>query len=306
MKRSLDSDSTDSSSGGGGSSRKKRASTIHKIGVENSQTLAAYLEVSGAGIILWDDFWKAASRLLTGASLESVLQANTSGTDSGGGGDSVMATVDNFIPNQSGGLSDSPPPLLITQYGQEEKDHFDSTTTTSNVASIPATGAASIEESDEELAKGLAAEWGTDQNVWNGTSQSSLTAATTATATTTTTAGTSVTGGDIMTRSTSATAFKSDEDYARELQEQWNNHASYVPNNSNIMDINMISHIPLLKLMGPFESKVCWEIMHELYDVCVNKGFSCNTKTISLYDVCIYISLFALYSIHVYNKSQYF
>jgi len=46
MKRSLDSDSTDSSSGGGGgSSSKKRASTIHKIGVENSQTLAAYLEV---------------------------------------------------------------------------------------------------------------------------------------------------------------------------------------------------------------------------------------------------------------------
>ena len=49
-----------------------------------------------------------------------------------------MATVDNFIPNRSGSLSDSPPPLLITQYGEEEgKDPFDSTTA-SNVASIPA------------------------------------------------------------------------------------------------------------------------------------------------------------------------
>ena len=45
-----------------------------------------------------------ANRLLMGASLESVLQGNTSRTGSGGGGgDSVMATVDNFIPNQSGG-----------------------------------------------------------------------------------------------------------------------------------------------------------------------------------------------------------
>lgn len=36
--------------------------------------LGAALEVNGAGIVLWDDFWKATSRLLTGASLESVLQ----------------------------------------------------------------------------------------------------------------------------------------------------------------------------------------------------------------------------------------
>jgi hypothetical protein len=47
--------------------------------------LGAHLEVSGAGIILWDDFWKAASRILTGASIESVV----------GGGD-----------------DDRPPPLI--------------------------------------------------------------------------------------------------------------------------------------------------------------------------------------------------
>lgn len=36
-------------------------------------TLAAALEVHGAGIILWEDLWKRTSRLLTGASLEAVL-----------------------------------------------------------------------------------------------------------------------------------------------------------------------------------------------------------------------------------------
>ena len=47
------------------------------IGGEHAlQTLAATLEVSGADIILWDDFWKATSRLMTGASLESVLQGD--------------------------------------------------------------------------------------------------------------------------------------------------------------------------------------------------------------------------------------
>ena len=39
-----------------------------------AQTLAASLEVGGAGIILWDDFWKTASRLMTGATLESILE----------------------------------------------------------------------------------------------------------------------------------------------------------------------------------------------------------------------------------------
>lgn len=44
---------------------------------DNVAALAAHLEVSGAGIILWDDFWKTASRLLTGATLESILGSST-------------------------------------------------------------------------------------------------------------------------------------------------------------------------------------------------------------------------------------
>jgi len=42
-------------------------------GPNNVPTLAASLEISGAGIILWDDFWRSASRLMTGASLATIL-----------------------------------------------------------------------------------------------------------------------------------------------------------------------------------------------------------------------------------------
>lgn len=43
------------------------------------QTLASSMEVGGgAGIILWDDFWKVAGRLMTGAAIESILGEGTS------------------------------------------------------------------------------------------------------------------------------------------------------------------------------------------------------------------------------------
>lgn len=47
------------------------------IADHNVQTLAAAMEVHGAGIILWEDLWKRTSRLLTGASLEAVLAGDT-------------------------------------------------------------------------------------------------------------------------------------------------------------------------------------------------------------------------------------
>jgi hypothetical protein len=93
------------------------------VGGEHAlQTLAATLEVSGADIILWDDFWKATSRLMTGASLETVLQGD-----------------------------DDQPPLLLRITEQGEAD-----------ATLPAAAAASASkpESDEEMAKRLSAEWG--------------------------------------------------------------------------------------------------------------------------------------------------
>lgn len=47
---------------------------LSRVGEHGCQTLAATLEVSGAGIILWEDLWKRVSRLMTGASLASVLE----------------------------------------------------------------------------------------------------------------------------------------------------------------------------------------------------------------------------------------
>ena len=139
-----------------------------KLGGDNGvHTLQAVLEVQGAGIILWDDFWKKASRLMTGSSLEHVLN-------------------DNSI--------DGGPPLLITQFGEKS-------------ASGPT--APSTMESDEELAKKLAAEWGTDNAVVDqGT--------------------------------------KSDEDYARELQAQWD--AERFGNSSstgdNLLDLaSQVAHV---------------------------------------------------------------
>lgn len=83
------------------------------------QTLAAALEMSGAGIILWSDFWRVTSRLMTGASLESVL--NTNNTEKTG---------------------NDATPLMITQFGESNNHTM---------------------ESDEAMARRLAAEWGTDQ-----------------------------------------------------------------------------------------------------------------------------------------------
>ena len=80
---------------------------------DNVAALSAHLEVSGAGIILWDDFWKAASRLSTGATLASIIE---------------------------GRMDDHPPPLIRAE-------------------TPPPSTSAPPNETDEEMAKRLAAEW---------------------------------------------------------------------------------------------------------------------------------------------------
>ena len=55
---------------------------LTNISVQGVQTLAALIEVNGAGIILWEDLWKRTSRLLTGASLESILDADEESNNS--------------------------------------------------------------------------------------------------------------------------------------------------------------------------------------------------------------------------------
>lgn len=101
------------------------------------QTFAASLEVSGAGIILWDSFWKATSRLMTGATLESVLQGET--VDLTG-----FSSIDDNLPPLQG------EDLVGTE-----------------VPAPSAAGAPSIPqmETDEQMARRLAREWGDDSGI---------------------------------------------------------------------------------------------------------------------------------------------
>ncbi|KAL7470200.1 LOW QUALITY PROTEIN: hypothetical protein ACHAXS_010453 [Conticribra weissflogii] len=133
-------------------------------GDDGVNTLQAFLEVSGAGIILWDDFWKSCSRLLSGASLEAILQHDS---------------------------KHEGPPLMITQFGEGS--------TVSASASASADRVYSTIESDEELAKKLAAEWGTS-------------------------------AGSMEVDHVA----KSDEELARELQAQWD---AEIRSGNNVIDL---------------------------------------------------------------------
>ena len=143
-----------------------------QIGADGLQTLKASLEVHGAGIILWSDWWKVASRLLCGASLQSVLQGDDP--------------------------AKSDEPLLLTQFGES--------------GSAPAAAAAAAAPSgenggdsmlsDEELARKLAAEWGTAPEPAPAAAAASA---------------------------SSGNAHKSDEELARELQAQWNSDLDMPP-----------------------------------------------------------------------------
>ena len=97
---------------------------LAKLSPDETQMLSATMEAYGAGIILWEELWKKTSRLLTGASVQSVLQDE--------------------------GDDDKPPPL------EPLGDAF--------VEPPPAAAAAPVAPqdqflSDEELARKLQAEW---------------------------------------------------------------------------------------------------------------------------------------------------
>jgi len=85
------------------------------------QMLQAYLDMSG--IILWDKFWKAVSRLMTGSSVQAIVSSD----------------------------DDEPPPLLLCDGGVD-----DSTA----VAGDKKPASTSMMESDEALARKLAEEMG--------------------------------------------------------------------------------------------------------------------------------------------------
>ena len=99
-------------------------------------TLAAALEVSGAGIILWDDFWKASSRLLTGTVLERVLQGNE--------------------PAAPAAESDEE---MARRLAREWGDEGSLSTLTQAAAMVESVPTKSDAMSDEEYARKLQAEW---------------------------------------------------------------------------------------------------------------------------------------------------
>eukprot|EP00536_Pseudo-nitzschia_multiseries_P003760 jgi/Psemu1/323174/estExt_fgenesh1_pg.C_590023 len=108
---------------------------LKRITEHEVQMLAAYMDRFG-GIILWEDLWKRTSRLLTGASIESILD----GTDE--------ANNDNVNINDA---------------------------VISSVDANEAPAAAAAEDtplSDEELARKLHAEWNADTSLANTTSNS--------------------------------------------------------------------------------------------------------------------------------------
>lgn len=90
---------------------------------EGIHTLTASLEMSGSGIILWSDFWIKVSRLCSGSSLESVLQCEEP-------------------------TSNQENPLLLTEYSAANPLRNNSVTN------------GVLVESDEDMARRLAAEWG--------------------------------------------------------------------------------------------------------------------------------------------------
>lgn len=145
-------------------------------GDHHFSTLAASLEVADAGIILWDDFWKATSRLMTGASIEQVLNNTPVIGSSVGGSDAPLLLTQNGEPD----LDRKPPAKTVTIESDEEMAkrlsmEMDST----KPSPAPSVAANPMETeptalSDEELARRLQEAW--DAEVSGGTGASSVAA----------------------------------------------------------------------------------------------------------------------------------
>jgi hypothetical protein len=186
----------------GGATEADRASCI--------QTLAESLEVAGAGIILWDDFWKAASRLMTGASLLAVLQGSSSND-----GSCPSIPVSTIQDNDDEEEEDEFTPLLVDLPMFPAKPDQDITAAaripSSNNAGV--TGNSGHIETDEEMARRLAAEWNSGNEGLAGLSVLSNAAAA---------AGNSspMEVDQTMTMVANHTTM-SDEEMARKLQDQW-------------------------------------------------------------------------------------
>lgn len=121
---------------------------------------------SGAGIIVWDEFWKLASRLLTGATLTSVLQRGES--DGSNGSMPPLLLTNGEIHDESN--QDKKPAAVPATFVNKKKPPIQSRVTfqepvnlnafASASASVTDAGTPIAMESDEQMARRLAEEWG--------------------------------------------------------------------------------------------------------------------------------------------------
>ena len=105
---------------------------LNKISDHEVQTLAAVMDRYGAGIILWEDLWKTTSRLLTGASLDSVLGGSDDETVVARNDANVVAPGDSSANNQH--MSDEELARKLQaewndDFGSQLANTFDSTPT---------------------------------------------------------------------------------------------------------------------------------------------------------------------------------
>ncbi|GAX16108.1 hypothetical protein FisN_3Hh412 [Fistulifera solaris] len=114
--------------------------------------LRAALEVTGAGIILWDDFWKAISRLMTGAAIETVL------------GGQVASDNSPVSQAESRKTGQYPTPPFIHQNLVAQDAVLSDDVNTSNSNSLKPAFETRVDqvETDEEMARRLAGEWGSE------------------------------------------------------------------------------------------------------------------------------------------------
>ena len=122
-----------------------------KLGGDHGiQTLQAFLEVSGAGIILWEDAWKSLSRLLTGSSLESIIDTS----------DVVFAGTANLQETTAvASATKTPTALSDEELARKLAEEWG----TANLGDQTLTGTSHTNsfavDSDEALARSLESEW---------------------------------------------------------------------------------------------------------------------------------------------------
>ena len=128
-----------------------------KVGGESGvNMLAASLEVSGAGIVLWDDFWRIAGRLMTGATLESVLQG---GDDGGASSVNAVGSAGSAISESDLNLTDSTVAMSYDIDAQTASDEEVARRLAAEFGSAPLVSNTPQQKSDEELARELQAQF---------------------------------------------------------------------------------------------------------------------------------------------------